>query len=98
MKRVVERTPGSLLTFDVVEQTINTRDSMMLIDGGFTFEPHAEGTRVTLATRYRPHMAPRVVWRPAETLVVRTLHRHVIGGIRLEAQRKDALAVSARAP
>ena len=55
-------------------------------------------SRVPRCLRCEYPLGPRVVWRPAETLVVRTLHRHVIEGIRLEAQRKDTLAVSARAP
>jgi hypothetical protein len=95
VKRVVERTPESSLVFEVTEQAIETHDSVTLIDGGFAFEPHPSGTTVTLTTRYRPHLAPRFIWRPVEALVVRTLHAHVIEGIRIEAESSNAVA---RAP
>lgn len=97
VKEVTERT-ATTLTFDVVEQTINTHDSITLLDGSFEFTPNATGATVVLTTRYRPHLAPRFVWRRAETLVVRTLHRHVIDGIRADAERNTAGAVADASP
>ena len=88
-KRVTRREPGRLLEFVVTEQGFE-RHAMTLESGGFSFEPLDGGrrTRVTLTTTFHPHLGPRRCWRPLEQLVVRTLHDHVLRGMREAAESR----------
>ena len=93
-KRITSAERRVRLEFEVVEQELLQRD-VRLVGGSFEFEslgPNA--TRVTLVTRYEPLILPRVVWRPMERLVVHTLHRHVLEGMRrnVESVRGTVLA------
>jgi hypothetical protein len=95
-KRVTRSVRGELLAFDVVRQHNIEDHDVRLTDGSFSFEPLPGGTaiRVTLTTRYEPLLGPRWVWRPFELLATRTLHEHVLNGMRsnLEAQKAMPIA------
>ena len=83
VKRITEREPGRRLAFRVVEQGFE-RHAMTLSGGSFDIDSGGadnDSTRVTLSTRYRPHLGPRWCWRPFERLTVHTLHEHVLGGM-----------------
>lgn len=85
-KQITKLEPGRRVEFIVVEQVDIEDDSVELLGGSFTFEPIADGRcRVTLETTYRPRLGPRSVWRPAESLTMQTLHRHVLRGIEEDA-------------
>src|SRR5207247_2294662 len=66
VKRITVREPERLLAFRVVEQGFE-QHAMTLSGGAFEFAP-VQGdpgrTRVTLSTRYHPHLGPRWCWRP----------------------------------
>ena len=87
-KRVTEVVPGKRLTFAVIGQEHIENENVELIGGSFVLEPIDGGrrTRVRLTTTYRPLLAPRFVWQPAESLAVHTLHGHVLEGMRREAE------------
>ncbi len=87
-KRITEVIPGKRLAFAVVGQAHIENESVQLVGGSFELEPIDGGrrTRVRLSTTYRPLLAPRFAWQPAEALAVHTLHGHVLEGMRREAE------------
>lgn len=87
-KRITEVIPGRRLAFAVVGQDHVENENVQLIGGSFELEPLDGGrrTRVRLTTTYRPLLAPRFAWQPAEALAVHTLHGHVLEGMRREAE------------
>ena len=87
-KRVTEVVPGKRLSFAVVGQEHIEDENVQLLGGSFVLEPIDGGrrTRVRLTTTYRPRLAPRFAWQPAESLAVHTLHGHVLEGMRREAE------------
>jgi hypothetical protein len=90
VKRVTEFEPGRRLGFDVIEQHGIEDRSAELLRGSFAFEALPGGrTRITLETVYRPLLGARPVWRPFEIRLARTLHRHVLDGMQIEANRED---------
>jgi hypothetical protein len=93
-KRITDVEPGRRLAFVVVEQGFE-RHAMTLHSGSFEFEPDPEDenrTRVTLTTTYRSHLAPQWCWRPFEQWTVHTLHRHILRGMKEEAEARTAPA------
>lgn len=81
-KEITAVTPAQELAFRVVEQEFEP--AAVLTGGSFRVEPAGPGrTRLTLETRYVPVHSPRVLWRIAEFVGVRTLHTHVINGVEL---------------
>lgn len=105
VKRITERDAHRRLAFRVVEQGFE-QHAMTLSGGAFEFEPAGPGpegeaagdgagdagrTRVTLSTRYRPHLGPRWCWRPFERLTVHTLHGHVLRGMADAARDREQL-------
>jgi hypothetical protein len=95
VKRITEREEQRRLSFRVVEQGFE-QHAMTLSGGAFEFEPVGEEaagdpgrTRVTLSTRYHPHLGPRWCWRPFERLTVRTLHGHVLKGMAEKARERE---------
>lgn len=85
-KEVTRAEPGRLLAFDVIEQSIGYERDVRLLGGAFEFEPTPEGSAVTLSTTYEPYLAPRFAWRPFERLAARTLHAHVLEGMKRSAE------------
>ncbi len=82
-KRISEVNPGRRLAFEVIDQQLHFERDVRLLDGRFEFTPlSGKRTRVTLLTRYQRLLSPEFVWRPIEERVVRTLHQHVLRGMR----------------
>ncbi len=86
-KRTTVAKPGETLAFEVIGQQIGYEHDVRLRSGAFEFEPVGDDrTRVTLSTTYEPLLTPRWAWRPFERYAVRTLHGHVLEGMRREAE------------
>jgi len=99
VKRITEFRPGDYLEFDVVEQQGIEDGSARLISGSFRFEPlGADRTRVTLTTVYEPLLPARLVWRPFEIRLARTLHEHVLKGIELESRQREQMLMARGGP
>lgn len=91
VKRVTAYHPERQLGFDVVEQRGIEDRSIRLLSGSFQFEPLGPtSTRVTLTTVYEPLLSARLVWRPFERRLARSLHEHVLLGIELETRAARA--------
>ena len=89
VKKISEREEGRLLGFRVIEQNIHFEHDLDLRGGSFRVEPGPDPgtTLVTLTTPYRRLTYPAFIWQPAETLVLHTLHGHVLEGMRANAER-----------
>lgn len=88
-KRITESRPGERLAFAVIDQAIGYERDVTLIDGAFDFEAiDDDRCRVTLTTRYEPHLGPRIAWRFGEHFAVHTLHEHVLEGMRREVTER----------
>jgi hypothetical protein len=86
VKRVTQRVPNVILSFDVVEQTKIENRSVVLKGGSFQFSPISPNqSRVTLSTTYQPLLGPRWAWRWSERIGIHTLHGYVLNGMRLKA-------------
>lgn len=86
VKRITRREPPRVLAFDVVEQHLHFEHDVELRDGSFVVEPTGEGRcRVVLSTRYRRLLRPAWLWEPMERAIIRTLHGHVLEGMRRHA-------------
>jgi hypothetical protein len=91
VKRITQRVPDSILSFDVVEQSKIEVRSVVLKTGSFRFVPvSADQTRVTLSTTYQPLLGPRWAWRWSEKIGVHTLHEYILNGMRLKAAAEAA--------
>jgi hypothetical protein len=91
VKRITEREGPRRLAFRVVEQGFE-QHAMTLSGGAFDFEPvenEPTRTRVTLSTRYHPHLGPRWCWRPFERLTVHTLHGYVLAGMAEKTRERE---------
>jgi hypothetical protein len=92
IKRVTNVEPYVRLEFLIIEQRIGYERDVKLRSGSFTFEPVDERhTRITLVTEYEPLNAPRPLWRWGERYAVGLLHRHVIEGMKREAEHDTRL-------
>lgn len=92
-KRVTAIKTGARLDFIITEQKIGYEHDVRLIGGSFIYEAIApDQTRITLVTSYEPFNAPRYAWRRGERYAIRTLHEHVIEGMRLKADHPDKIA------
>jgi hypothetical protein len=92
-KQTTERVENRRLAFRVVEQEIHFERDVTLLDGSFELEPTSDRTtRMRLTTRYIRHLRPAWLWEPIEQKVVHTLHRHVLEGIRRNANRLEKRA------
>lgn len=100
VKKITEREEGRVLGFRVIRQEIHFEHDLELREGSFRVEPGPEpGTAlVTLTTTYRRLTYPAFIWQPAETLVLHTLHRHVLDGMRANAEREIAAGPGPDAP
>lgn len=84
-KIITRRDEQRLLSFRVIEQSLHFEHDVELKDGSFALAPVSEeATRMTLTTRYRRLLRPAWLWQVMERKVVRTLHEHVLEGIRLD--------------
>jgi hypothetical protein len=82
-KTITRREEGRLLAFDVTEQHLHFEHDVELLDGRFDLEPiDGRRTRVVLSTRYRRLLRPAWLWQPMERKIIRTLHEHVLTGMR----------------
>jgi hypothetical protein len=82
-KTITRREEGRLLAFDVTEQHLHFEHDVELLDGAFALEPiDGRRTRVVLSTRYRRLLRPAWLWQPMERKIIRTLHEHVLTGMR----------------
>jgi hypothetical protein len=55
---------------------------------------HCCRCRAPLVVRYRPHLFPRWLWRPVESLVAGEVHGHVIEGMRRRATGASQVAAA----
>ena len=77
---------GRRLAFSVVEQRLHFERDVTLLDGSFSLSAVTAGSsRMILQTRYRRHLRPAWLWGPIERFVCRTVHAHILEGIRREA-------------
>ena len=89
-KQITQRIPRCLLAFTVIEQQLHFERDVTLLDGSFRLQPLGlKKTRMTLTTRYRRHLRPAWMWKPLESTIVHTLHRHVMEGVRRKAIRQE---------
>ena len=87
-KQITERVERRRLAFEVTEQHLHFERDVTLLDGSFQLQPlDPMKTRMTLTTRYIRHLRPAWLWKPIESKVVHTLHRHVLEGVRRKADR-----------
>ena len=93
VKKITRREEGRLLGFRVIEQKLHFEHDLELREGSFRIEPGpGPGTTlVTLTTTYRRLTYPALIWQPAETLILHTLHGHVLEGMRANAERELAV-------
>ncbi|MDE0739526.1 MAG: hypothetical protein OSB83_09960 [Planctomycetota bacterium] len=100
VKQITRREEGRLLGFRVIEQKLHFEHDLEIREGSFRIEPGpGPGTTlVTLTTTYRRLTYPAFIWQPAETLVLHTLHGHVLEGMRANAERELAVDPAATAP
>jgi hypothetical protein len=81
IKRITLVEPARLLEFEVVEQNLGIEGCVLTQGGSYQFFPCGDGTDVVLVTEYRAFLHPRHLWRPLEALLVRSLHRHILGAV-----------------
>ena len=93
VKKITRREEGRLLGFRIIEQKLHFEHDLELREGSFRIEQGSgPGTTVvTLTTTYRCLTYPAFIWQPAETLVLHTLHGHVLEGMRANAERELAV-------
>lgn len=84
-KQVTEVQRPKRIAFTVIEQNIHFERDVALRGGDFTLTPLGpDHTQLSLTTEYEPLLSPRWLWRPMETVVIRTLHDHVLEGVARE--------------
>ena len=90
VKKITRREEGKVLGFRVIEQRLHFEHDLELREGSFRLEPGPRPgtTRVTLATTYRRLTYPAFVWQPVESLVLHTLHGHVLEGMKASAEKE----------
>ena len=100
VKKVTEHDDGRVLGFRVIEQKLHFEHDLELREGSFRLEPGPEPgtTLVTLTTTYRRLTYPAFIWQPAETLILHTLHGHVLAGMRANAEKEIAVEPGAEIP
>jgi hypothetical protein len=81
-KRITTVEPPHVLEFDVVEQRLGIESCVRARGGSYRIASDGDVTDLVLLTRYDAYLRPRSLWRPLEALLVRQLHRHILGGIR----------------
>lgn len=98
IKRITDVELARLLEFEVVSQNLGIERCILVQRGSYKFSLCGNGTDVALVTNYLTYLCPRRRWRPAETLLVRQLHRHIIDGVRGALFRANALTHPAVSP
>lgn len=98
VKRITVVEPARLLQFEVVEQNLGIEGCVLTQGGSYQFFPCGDGTDVALVTDYRAFLHPRHLWRPLEALLVRSLHRHILGAVRAALLPAGSLARAAVLP
>ena len=89
-KQITERIERRRLAFKVIEQHLHFERDVTLLDGSFQLQPlDPKKTRMTLSTRYIRHLRPAWLWKPMESKIVHTLHRHVLEGVRRKVNRSE---------
>lgn len=98
-KRIIDVVPGERLAFVIIEQQIGYERDVELKGGSFELRELEGGqTELVLTTNYRPLLSPRFAWRWGERYAMRTLHRHVLEGIAIEAAEMKQIASHADNP
>lgn len=100
VKKITKREEGRVLGFRVIEQRIHFEHDLELREGSFRLEPGpGPGTTlVTLKTTYRRLTYPAFIWQPAETLILHTLHGHVLEGMRVNAEKEITVEPGSKTP
>jgi hypothetical protein len=98
VKRITLVEPARLLQFEVVEQNLGIEGCVLTQGGSYQFFPCGDGTDVALVTEYRAFLHPRHLWRPVEALLVRSLHRHILGAVRAALLPASSLTPAALSP
>jgi hypothetical protein len=88
VKRISRVEEGRLLAFEVIEQKLHFERDVTLKSGSFEITPTDDGrSRIVLTTRYERHLSPAWIWQPIESMVVHTLHEHVLEGMRRHTEQ-----------
>jgi hypothetical protein len=83
--------------FDVVEQELAVGRGIRLVSGGYALRELPDGaTRIELETCYVGTQRPAWLWRPIETAVCHTFHRHILGEMRRAVGHRDCLKAAVR--
>lgn len=70
------------IEFEVVEQRLGIERCARTLGGSYRISPCGDGVDVELVTKYRAFLGPRRLWRFLESLLVSSLHGHILSGIR----------------
>jgi hypothetical protein len=81
LKRMTRIESRRFLGFEVIEQQLGIENYVRTLSGSYTLCALGGETGVVLTTNYLAFLQPRWLWRPAEALLVRQLHRHILRGI-----------------
>lgn len=69
------------MVFDVVESHLGLEDCVAAVRGSYEIRGTEGGSEVVLTTLYRSVLAPGMVFRPLEAMVLHKLHRYVLQGL-----------------
>ncbi len=90
VKRITAAEEYRRLSFEVLEQNLHFERDVTLLGGSFELSPSGADnptTRVVLRTHYQRHLNPKWLWEPIERVVIRSLHQHVLKGMREKANK-----------
>ncbi|MFK7789615.1 MAG: hypothetical protein AB8C95_09025 [Phycisphaeraceae bacterium] len=95
VKQATAFVPCETIAFNLIEQQNFEDSALRFMHGRFDFQPiDANQTRVTLTSTYQPLMRPRVLWKPIERTLSRTLHGHILKGMAEKAQTNTTTAAN----
>jgi hypothetical protein len=90
IKRVTEVERGRRYVFEVVEQALAVGHGLRLSGGEYTLRALGpDRTEVSVVTRYLSPRQPRWLWSSIEAAVCHSFHRHLLGAMRREAERRE---------
>jgi len=82
VKRIIAVERTRCIKFEVIDQRLGIERCARTLAGSYRLQSCPDGTDVELVTKYRAYLRPRFLWRTIETVLVRQLHKHILGGIR----------------
>jgi hypothetical protein len=82
VKRITRADAGRAIEFEVLEQDLGIEGCVAMGNGSYEIRETLDGSEVLLTTCYHGHLRPRFLWRPIERYIARSLHRHILEGMR----------------